>query len=63
MADPRFLDDFLAAQTDELNRRMVEAYRGLIRGGTGTDPAELLRQEMANIFEAIKDAPPQSEGA
>jgi hypothetical protein len=58
MADPSFLDDFLAAETDELRRRLVAAYRDLVRGTAGGDAAELLRQEMGNIFEAIKDAPP-----
>jgi hypothetical protein len=58
MADPRFLDDLLAAETDELRRRMVAAYRDLVRGTARGDAAELLRQEMVNIFEAMKDAPP-----
>jgi hypothetical protein len=62
MADPRFLNEFLAALDHPLNRRLVTTFRDLARSDAGASSASL-RQEMDNIFEAIKDALPQPDGA
>lgn len=63
MADPTFLDNFLGAETDDVRRRLVAAYRELIRGASGGNAADQMRLEMDKIFEAKKDAPSGADGS
>jgi hypothetical protein len=66
MADPRFLDEFIASQTDDpLSRRLVEIYRDMVRGHdvVVSDYPARLRQAMDRIFEEDINALSRPDGS